>query len=113
MSQQGKTSGHSRAFALLPISAPGLPFPDARAVETTTDDMPIESGAQVANLMNVIAAPSVLSNPIALHVLVQSHWQSETAYFAFRLSASKAGEGVARNHARAEHGADLPARLVQ
>jgi hypothetical protein len=105
----------SRAFALLPISSPGLPFPNARAAETDgrISRSNFERKGYPSVCHDIVIARSVGANahaslPHALH----SQEQLETAYFAFRLSASQPGERVSRDCSSTKHGADLSTCLV-
>jgi hypothetical protein len=94
---------------LVSESAPGLPFPDARAVETNTDDMPIEPQAQVANLAMSSRAAGVIGGRRGgrAHIF-NSAVPSETAHFALGLRPSQSGQSVTGDGRAAEHAAELP-----
>jgi hypothetical protein len=95
---------------LVSESAPGLPFPDARAVETNTDDMPIEPQAQVANLAMSSRAAGVIGGRRGgrAHIFINSAVPSETAHFALGLRPSQSGQSVTGDGRAAEHAAELP-----
>jgi hypothetical protein len=108
--------------------APGLPFPDARATETNgkisrsnferkrqlsvcRDNLIWAVEVQIVSKISLFrtAGPCQLRRlPL---VWLSPAW-SEAAHLALGLGAPQPGKRVARDHAPAEHGADLPARLV-